>query len=708
MKQLVQNLKTGETFFVESPTPTVGVNEVLVRTEYSLISTGTEKMLVDFGKANIFNKALQQPEKVAQVINKMKTDGVIETFHTVQSKLDDSIPLGYSNCGSVIAVGSGVHEFRVGDRVVSNGYHAEVVCVPKNLCVRVDPSVKSSEAVYTVLGSIALQALRTADCRLGEVVMVVGLGLVGLLCVQILRANGCRVIGVDPDERRRELAEEFGADQTFESLQDNLQPFVLQLTEQAGLDSILVAASSKSDSLLKESAQYLRRKGTLVLVGVCPIEFDRDVFFTKEICFQVSASYGPGRYDPTYEKDGIDYPVGYVRWTAKRNFEAVMSLMKSKSLDLVSLTSKTVSFEDALAEYSNLGALCNLGIVMTYKRDDERVFSSCVEIGHPERVIPSIRKYDLEKKVGLSLIGSGSYAKKVIAPNLPKNHCVLHAVASKQGLSATFLAKKIGFKKSVTNNEEVISHSETELVFIATPHNSHADLVGRCVDNKKAVFVEKPLCISRDELDFLKNKCGDQAFVMVGFNRRFSVFSRKIKELLSKENNPTIFVYTINAGQVSRDHWIQDSKVGGGRIIGEVCHFVDLLQFLSGSRMSLISASAIPDSDGVLANFRMANGSIAQLNYITNGHKSVPKERLQIFSAEKYLLLDNFKSLKGRGWSGFSSLRTFRQDKGQSACIRSCVESVIRGEKPSVSIEDAFWVSELCFDIRDRVSESDC
>lgn len=699
MKALIQNLRNGDTSLEDVPVPAIGKYDVLVRTELSLISLGTERMLVEFGKANIFQKARQQPEKVAQVLDKVSTDGFLETFDAVKTKLDSAIPLGYCNTGIVVDVGSAITDIRIGDRVVSNGSHSEFVSVPVNLCAKVDRTVRKEQAVFAILGSIALQGVRVADCRLGDTVVVVGLGLIGLLSIELLRAAGCQVIGIDPDQSRREIAVSRGVANCYAHVEEAQKSGFAELNAGNGADSVLVTAASTSKRLLSNSAKLLRRKGSLVLVGVCPIELDRDTFFKKEIFFQVSSSYGPGRYDVQYENKGFDYPIGYVRWTANRNIRAFLQLLQDNSVETSHLITKTVPFEKSLDEYSHFGHESSLGVLLDYRSETDCSRTVSFPIKTEPGIAESLGRSHsrVSTSIGVSVIGAGNYVTKIIAPSLSRR-TILKTLVSKNGLNASLAAKRFGFKEASSDPEIAINDPEVELIFIATPHESHCDLICRSLDKGKKVFVEKPLCISSRQLERLKSYSVD-SFVMVGFNRRYSKFTRKIKQLLASEVAPSAFIYTVNAGVVDSDHWVMDMRIGGGRIIGEVCHFVDLLQFLSGGLVESINVSSLSGSESTLINLTMTNGSVAQLNYLTNGNKKLAKERLEVFCAGKHLLLDNFKSLKGRGWSNFSTLKSLRQDKGQRLCIESCVKAAEEGKPCPISLSESIRVTEVCFEI---------
>lgn len=700
MKQLLQNLKTGSTEVAEVPVPGIGRGQLLVSTSCSLVSAGTERMLVEFGKAGWIEKARQQPDKVRMVLDKIKTDGLMPTFEAVFNKLDQPLPLGYCNVGRVAAIGSGVMGFEAGERVISNGKHAEVVSVPINLCAKVPDGVSDEEAAFTVLGAIALQGIRLVQPTLGETVVVTGLGLIGLLTVQLLRAHGCRVLGLDFDKAKLKLAQQFGAEVVdLAAGQDPVKAAELY-SRGRGVDAVIVSAATKSSEPMHQAALMCRKRGRIVLVGVTGLELSRDDFFKKELTFQVSASYGPGRYDPSYEEKGQDYPVGFVRWTEQRNFEAVLDMMADGRLDVKPLISHRFPIEEAEKAYELVGgARQSLGILLAYPGMDITSVGRTVSLAqfpHPQG--------ERGVKVSASFIGSGNYATAVLIPAFKLTGAGLRCVASSSGVSGVHAGRKFGFEETTTDTGSLFTDSLTNTLVVTTRHDSHACFVKQALQAGKHVFVEKPLCLKLEELADIESLFANMAsppILMVGFNRRFAPQVQRMKQLLAGVSGPKAFVMTVNAGAIPADHWTQDKEVGGGRIVGEACHFIDLLRFLadapivSHQRMTMDLAT----QDTVSLQFSFADGSIGTVNYFTNGSKAFPKERLEVFAEGRVLQLDNFRKLTGFGWPGFSKMNLWRQDKGQTACVQAFVNAVQEGLPSPIPAAEIFEISRISIEV---------
>ena len=584
MKQIIQELKRGDTLLEEVPVPIVRKGCVLIKTHSSLVSIGTEKMLVEFGKSNLINKAIQQPEKVKQVIDKIKTDGLLPTIEAVFNKLDEPIPLGYCNAGKVIAVGEGVTEFAIGDRVASNGPHAEIVCVPKNLVVQIPPNVSYEEASFTVIGAIGLQGIRLANPAIGETAVVIGLGLIGLITAEMLVANGCRVIGFDPDANKVALAIERGVAAFVTTSIDTVKT-VEEHTQGIGCDMVIITATSQSNELISQAAQMSRKKGKIVLVGVVGLDLKRADFYKKELSFQVSCSYGPGRYDENYEQGGIDYPLAYVRWTEKRNFETVLHAISRKQLNVAGLITGRFPLTDFMKVYGNMDT-GSIASILEYTGDANKSETS-VAVTH----------YTTKPSKGvIGIIGAGNFTKMTILPALKGAGAHFKYIASAGGLSAKLLATKYKFEVSTTDYHQILNDREVDLVMITTRHHLHAKQVIQALQAGKNVFVEKPLAINADELAAVieaYQSLQNPVSVSVGYNRRYSVFSQKAKQLIGSNESPLNMIATINAGFISQDSWVQDMLVGGGRIIGEACHFVDLMIYLSGSKVKKVVMSAL-------------------------------------------------------------------------------------------------------------------
>lgn len=709
MKQILQNLRNGNTTVADIPAPVARRGHLTVRTRTSLVSVGTEKMLVEFGKGNLLQKAIQQPDKVRQVADKVKTDGLIATLNTVRNKLDTPLALGYCNVGVVAETGIDACEFQIGDRVVSNGKHAEVVVVPKNLCARVPDNVDDETASFTVLGAIALQGIRLLAPTLGETFVVTGLGLIGLLAVQLLRANGCRVIGLDFDPLRRDLAKSFGAEVVDIAAGVDPVSAAIAFTEGRGVDGVLITASTASNEPVSQAAKMCRKRGRIILVGVVGLELSRADFYEKELTFQVSCSYGPGRYDPEYEEQGKDYPVAFVRWTEARNFSAVLDLMAEGRIKVDALITHRFAIEAAEEAYAVIGNGSALGILLQYPRWSEPGISRTVYIGAAKE--PRDAMVCPHGKACLGFLGAGNYAAAVLVPEFAKTNAKLHTISALNGVSSAHVGRKFGFSNVTSENCVVLDASEVNAVVIATRHDTHADLVVEAAQRGKHIFVEKPLAISRAELDRVEqsfvNLPGQKPILMVGFNRRYSPHTQKIKSLLAPHQGLCAMVMTINAGAVEAAHWTQDRAVGGGRIIGEVCHFIDLARFLADSPITSIKAVYMDSTakDSVVVALGFANGAIASINYFCNGSKSFPKERLEIFAGGGILQLDNFNKTIGYRWPGFKKFSTFRQDKGQRSCVAAFVDAVERGDYSSlIPFEEIIEVTRACFAIEEQLT----
>ena len=697
MKQLLQSLKTGIGAVVDIPAPAPSSGQLLIATSRTLVSVGTERMLVDFGKANLLEKVRQQPDKVRQVLEKVRTDGLMPTLDAVRSKLDQPLVLGYCNAGVVLR--SGVEGFSVGDRVVSNGAHAEAVRVPKNQCAKIPDAVDDESASFTVLAAIGLQGIRLAQPTIGESFVIQGLGLIGLMTVQMLRANGCRVLGIDFDSARCELARQFGASTVDLSKGDDPIAAAVEFSRGRGVDGVLICAATKSDEVVHQAAQMCRKRGRIVLVGVVGLNLRRDDFYKKEISFQVSASYGPGRYDPAYEEQGLDYPVGFVRWTQQRNFEAVLDMMAVGSLNVKPLITHRFAIEDAAKAYEMLDDSSALGIVIEYPGYAHAVG----EVGDTrpmDRVVALRTTRDEGEGPVIGFIGAGNYASRILIPAFKQAVVELNTLASSTGVSSVHHGKKAGFVQATTDLDTIWNSQRINTVVIATRHNSHASQVLTALRAGKHVFVEKPLCLTLAELEEIRAATrprDEGSILMVGFNRRFSPHIQKIKQLLSTISTPKAFIITVNAGAIPADHWTQDQHSGGGRIIGEACHFIDLLRFLAAAPIVDFDRSFLDSAtrDTATITLKFADGSVGTIHYFANGSKSFPKERLEVFTAGRVLALDNFRKLTAYGWPGFSKMNLWRQDKGQVACVKAFVDSIKAHRPAPITIDETLEVADV-------------
>jgi predicted dehydrogenase len=707
MKQVLQSLRNGQIELADVPCPSLGRGSVLIRTSHSLISAGTERMLIDFGKANLVDKARQQPDKVRQTLDKARTDGLASAFEAVRSRLDEPLPLGYCNVGRVLEVGSAITDLKPGDRVASNGKHAEVVDVPRNLCAKVPDGVDDEQAVFTVIGSIALQSLRLVQPTLGELVAVSGLGLVGLMAVQLLRLNGCRVLGLDLNPERLALAKEFGADMVDLSNKEDPVAAAQILSNGHGVDAVIVAAATKSSEPIRHAAHMCRKRGRIVLVGATGLELSRDDFYEKELTFQVSCSYGPGRYDSSYEQAGLDYPIGFVRWTEQRNFEAILHLMAEGRLNVAPLISHRLAIDDVRKAYDLVsGSEPSLGILLEYKTTEEIPDSALLRtsIELPEA---SIRA---NPNPTISFIGAGNHARRVLMPALKDAGAHLKHVASSGGVSGLLAGKRSGFLETTTDPARIFEDSEVDAVVIATRHDSHAPYVVQALKAGKHVFVEKPLCLTLAELEEIEAAYSDRLtnanppLVMAGFNRRFAPQVQKVKALLNNVKVPKSFILTVNAGRVPTDHWSNDQDIGGGRLIGEACHFVDLLRHLAGCSITSAKRNELASQtqDTFTLELAFADGSIGSIHYFTNGSRSFPKERLEVFAAGGILQLDNFRYLRGFGWPGFRNVTMRRQDKGHQACASAFVQAIKSGGPVPIPFDEIREVSRVTIELSQR------
>jgi threonine dehydrogenase-like Zn-dependent dehydrogenase len=599
MEQIVQHMQSGLTEVLKAPAPVVNRQSLLILTTCSLISAGTERMLVGFGKASYLDKARQQPDKVKMVLEKAATDGLWTTIEAVQSKLAQPLPLGYCNVGVVTEVGADVDIFRVGDRVVSNGQHADVVKVSKNLCARIPDEVDDESAAFVVVASIGLQGIRLAQPTLGETFVVTGAGLIGLLTVQLLRAQGCRVLAIDFDETKLALARRFGAQTCNPGTGEDPVAVGMAFSRGLGVDGVIITASTPSNDPVTQAAHMCRKRGRIVLVGVAGMELNRADFYHKELTLQVSCSYGPGRYDPNYEDKGQDYPLAYVRWTEQRNFEAVLDMLASGQLNVKPLITHRFAFEDAPEAYEALTAdKTGLGMLLQYTSPA------------PQRMVRQITikpgvTFTAQRPV-LGFIGAGNYASRMLIPAFKAAGAQFHTIVTAGGVNGVIHGEKAGFAEASTDIAALLANQAIDTVAIATRHDTHARFITHALRSGKHVFVEKPLAIDADGLEAVRvayetaqaNCAHGGPQLMVGFNRRFSPQVRKMKALLAPLSEPKSFIMTMNAGAIPANHWTQDNSVGGGRIIGEACHFIDLMRFLADSPIVSVQARRMGDAPG--------------------------------------------------------------------------------------------------------------
>lgn len=706
MKQVVQNLRSGVLELLDVPCPRVSAGHVLIQTKATIISAGTERMLVEFGRAGMVSKARQQPEKVRQVFDKIKTDGLLPALEAVLFKLDEPLPLGYCNAGKIVEVGTGVRRFAVGDRVVSNGPHAEMVHRPENLCAKIPANVSDDQAPLAILGAIGLQGIRLLHLELGESVAVFGLGLIGLLSVQMLVNSGYRVLAIDPDAGRLELARQFGA--AVVDLSNGADPVAsaATFTSGHGIDAVLITASAKDDNIVSQSARMSRQRGRIVLVGTTDLELNRAEFYEKELTLQVSCSYGPGRYDPAYEEQGIDYPYGFVRWTEQRNIEAVMEMLGSGRLNVDPLITRRLPSDQAAAAYDLLvNDRAQMGIVLQYPLE-EAPRTRIVPVARPAG--PGAASTEPARgsgEVRLGIIGAGMFASRVLLPALKKTSARLCSIASAGGVTAAHAARKFGIEGCTSDPRTIFDDPNINAVVIATRHNSHAHLAAEALVAGKHVFVEKPLAIDREGLQEVAEAYRETKGLQlaVGFNRRFSPHGKKIRELLGGRSGPAAIAMLVNAGILPEDHWLLDPQVGGGRIIGEGCHWFDLMSFVLNQPIVKVSAASAGDraakrgAEATTVTLGFADGSQGTLHYFAQGHRSFPKERMTVFCDGRVLELDNFRRMWGWGWPGFRRMNLFRQDKGHRTELDEFVRRVAGGGPPLMEFADLTNVTESTF-----------
>lgn len=646
MHQVLQNIRSGKLSVAEVPDPIAQPGQVLIANAASVISAGTEKMIMDLAGKSLLGKARERPDHVRRVIEKIRNEGLFNTLRAVREKLDEPMKMGYSSAGVVLACGAGVQEYRPGDRVASNGPHAGIVSVPRNLCARVPENVPFEHAAFAVLGSIALQGVRLSRATLGETVLVIGLGLVGQLTVSLLSAAGCRVIGTDLDPAKCDLAMKMGATLA----RTNLGGEIETLTNGLGVDAVLITASTQSNGPIELAAKAVRAKGRIVLVGVVGLELDRRPFYFKECEFVVSCSYGPGRYDPRYEDKGIDYPAAHVRWTEQRNIAAVLDLMGSGKLNVAPLISHRFPIEQAEQAYAMIeaGSEPFLGVVLKYPPVEPEKLQRRIELR--ATATPS-------GKVPVGVIGAGNFARMVL---LPAIHATgqLHPslLCSAAGVSATHSGNKLGFDAVSTDESEVLRDPRLKAVFILTRHDQHARQVIAAIESGKHVFVEKPLCLAAEELaaieDALLKRGSDAPLLLVGFNRRFSRAAKLAREHFAKVTQPLTVSVRFNAGAIPSEHWTQDDEIGGGRIVGEACHAIDLASYLVDSPVTRVFAEGIggasaPDlrDDQCFITLRHANGSVSSVGYLAGGDKAFPKERIEVLGGGRVAVIDDFRAV---------------------------------------------------------------
>lgn len=704
MKQLLKNMRDGETLIVDVPVPSVRPGMVLVKTAASLVSVGTERMVVEFAEKSLVGKAQSRPDLVNQVMDKARREGVVPTIQAAFNKLDQPMALGYSSAGTVVAVGNGVEGIKPGDRVAcaGGGYavHAEYALIPQNLLALLPESVDFESAAFATLGAIALQGFRLAQPQVGERVAVVGLGLLGLLSVGIARAAGCRVFGVDLDPSRVDLANSIGAHAV---VREGAEGAGLSFTEGHGFDTVLICADTASNDPVELAGELARDRGTVVAVGAVGLQVPRRIYYEKELQLLISRSYGPGRYDPAYEEKGQDYPLGYVRWTEGRNLQAIVDLIGTGKMDVRPLITHRFPIEDADKAYQLISGKVEesfLGVIITYPADGEISTQSRVDLSGDALTAP------VAGELALGVLGAGNYAVATFLPAVQKAGGISRVgIASAAGLSARHAAQRFGFAFASSDEQEVLQNEQINLIAILTRHNQHARQVIAGLKNGKSVFCEKPLALTPEELMEVEQAAAAEKapMLMVGYNRRYAAFSQMLSNFFANRSEPLIAHYRVNAGFLPDNHWLHDPAVGGGRIIGEGCHFIDYLIFLVGDLPVKVQSFALPDSgryheDNVQMVFTFPDGSIGTVSYLANGDKSIPKERVEVFCEGRVAVLDDYRSLElvhnGRRKIHRSRLR---QDKGHQAGWQAFLDALRAGGQPPISYKQLFGGAKATF-----------
>jgi len=707
MKQLLQNMRNGKTLVVDVPCPSPRPGTALVRTAVSLVSAGTERMVVEFAEKSLLGKARSRPDLVRQVIDKAHREGLVPTIGAAFNRLDQPMALGYSSAGTIAAVGQGLAGFQAGDRVACAGgnfaVHAEYAVVPRNLLARLPDNVDFEQAAFTTLGAIAMHGFRLAEARLGEYVAVIGMGLLGLLTAQIARAAGCEVFGVDLDLGRVNLARSMGFETALRGQAENAGR---AFSRGLGFDAVLVCADSRSNDPVELAGQLARDRGHVIAVGAVGLNIPRKLYYEKELHFQVSRSYGPGRYDPAYEEGGQDYPPGYVRWTEGRNLEAFVDLLAGNRLDLKPLVSHRFTINEAPQAYELITGKQRepfLGVLLTYPQDGQSDESLTTLVRLPEKERPA---KPVTAELSLGVLGAGNYASAVFLPVVNRVGEVKKSlIVSAAGLSARHAAQRHGFESAGSSEQETITSPNINVLAILTRHQHHARQTLAALRAGKHVYCEKPLAITTEELvEIMTALEGEELpLLMVGFNRRFAPLARQLHEFIHETSEPFAASFRVNAGPIPLNHWLHDPAQGGGRIIGEACHFVDFLTFLAGAAPVSVSAQALPDTgvyrqDNVFITLTFPDGSLGNITYLANGDKSFPKERLEVFCGGKVALLDDFRRLElvHDGKRRVSQLR-LGQDKGHQAAWTAFLQAIRQGGSAPIPYSHLYGVTRATF-----------
>jgi predicted dehydrogenase/threonine dehydrogenase-like Zn-dependent dehydrogenase len=701
MKQLLQHIKNGKTVIEDIPIPTPREGMALVKISASLVSAGTERMVVEFAEKGYLGKARSRPDLVKQTLDKAKREGVMPTVAAVFNRLDQPMALGYSSAGTIIALGKNMQGFKVGQRVACAGggfaVHAEYNVVPRNLLTPLPKNVDFESAAFTTLGAIALHGFRLAEPQLGENIAVIGLGLLGLLTIQLAAAAGCNVLGIDLDPKRIKLASSLGLEAVIRKQAESAS---VAFTANRGFDAVIICADTSSNDPIELAGIIARDRARVVATGAVGLTIPRKIYYEKEISLINSRSYGPGRYDASYEENGNDYPIGYIRWTEGRNFQAVVDLLSSRKLKVESLISHRFPIEDGVQAYEVITGKKKepfLGVLLTYSRNEKQETSKRIEF-------PLVTRNSSLDSVKLGVLGAGLYANATLLPILKNNKDFeLVGIASSGGFHAQHSGKKYGFQYATSSEEEIINDPNINTIAILTRHDSHADLVVKALKAGKHVFVEKPLAINSKQLSVISKQLlnTDHCLLLTGFNRRFSPLAQALSSFLSRRNEPLHAHYRVNAGYIPLNHWTQDPLLGGGRIIGEACHFIDLITFLVGAAPVSVSAHALSNNgkyreDNVSMTFTFPDGSIGVLDYLANGDKSFPKEHAEFFCGGQIAVLDDYVSLTTVK-DGKKTVKSGAQDKGWKREMEIFAKAIREGAQPPIPYEQLIGVTKATF-----------
>jgi len=721
MVQLIQNYKTGKLELVDVPIPKCGSNYLLIKNVSSLVSIGTERSIIDLGKKSLLGKAKARPDLVKRFLDKANKEGFLKTFQEALGRLDTPTPLGYSSAGIVVEVGKNVHKFAVGDRVacIGAGYasHAEYIAVPEHLCSRIPEGVGFDEASFGMLGIIALHGIRTANLTFGERVAVIGLGLLGLLTVQMLKAYGCVVVGFDIDPTKVELSKNLGIDLAVTDVEE-FKNIAEKYTEGYGADAVIITAATKSEEPIHLAVELARFRGRIVVVGVADIHPNRNEMWHKEVEIIVSKAAGPGSLDPLYENKGIDYPLGYIRWTENRNLQEFLRLISERRLNLERLITHRVSIKESLTLYDNM--LNNkggpyIGVLLRYDSPEKNLDSEKVEESILSTNIQSIIPDSNVKDLVIGVIGAGLFGKALLIPALSKiPNIKLDTISTSHGINADHVARKYNFEKVTTNYKEILESQSINSVVILTPHSAHARMVVESLKAGKHVFVEKPLCINEEELKEITdtyNSITQKPFLMVGYNRRFSPHSQKAKEVIVNRKDPVLIHYRVNAGFVPADHWVHSEEEGGSRVIGEICHFVDLLIYFTGCLPIKIFAERVSGNNKTIINddnlsiiIKFSDGSLGNIFYSASGDKAFSRERVEIYCEGKTLVIQDFK--ESQFWLGGKKrkFKTLNQEMGYNEELKHFAE-VVRGQKKQeINFNDIYYSTLAVFKINNSIA----